>query len=146
MCALNLLKKYDQLTISTYCDWYGSDYPITVQSSNYGANVTVTPSTAMFLNGGSCVINRVAYNQTAADLLLANGYSNNTLSSQHYPLPSDTKIISVSQAAVEFSQNKATLNPGEIPSLLIVGAVAGVAVVVLSVVAYFKMGSKKTGD
>ena len=81
MCALRLLNKYSLVNITSYCDWYGPDYPIRVESSQYGKVITIDPSTAMFLNGGSCVANRVAYNQTAADDLMENGFSSeNTLS------------------------------------------------------------------
>ena len=67
MCAMQLINDYETLHIETYCDWYGPNYPITVDTSNYGATVNVSPSTAMFLRGGSCVTARAAYNQTAAD-------------------------------------------------------------------------------
>jgi hypothetical protein len=143
MCALNLLKNYDQLNISSYCDWYGPNYTVTVQSSNYGKNVIVNPSTAIFLNGGSCVINRVAYNQTAADLLLANGYSDNTLEMQRFALPSNTKVSSVVQAAVTFSGNRSTLSSQSIPYPLIVVSIVGIAIIGSAVVAYFRVKSKK---
>jgi hypothetical protein len=143
MCALNLLKNYDQLKISTYCDWFGPNYPITVQSSNYGKNVTVSPTNAVFLNGGSCVINRAAYNQTAADLLLTNGYSNNTLEMQRFALPSSTQVSTVVQAAITFSENKATQKSQSIPYPLIIACVAGIAIIGASVAAYIKIKSKK---
>ena len=37
MCALQLINNYETLHIETYCDWYGPNYPITVDTSNYGA-------------------------------------------------------------------------------------------------------------
>jgi len=142
MCALNLCKNNNQLNITTYCDWYGSNYVIAVQSSNFGKDVIVNPSAALFLNGGSCVINRVAYNQTAADMLQANSFSNNTLVEQRYALPLSTKVSTVELATVTFSQNKAILNPSAIPFTLIIGVVAGVAIIVLTVVAYYKFTKK----
>ena len=38
MCALQLINDYESLHIETYCDWYGPNYPITVDTSNYGAD------------------------------------------------------------------------------------------------------------
>jgi hypothetical protein len=138
MCALNLINDYDNLTITSYCDWYGPNYLVTVVSSQFGKEVTVTPSTAIFLSGGSCVINRVAYNQTAADALLANGFSEYTLTEQHYALPANTKVTSVTQEALTLSKNAPAL-PSNLSLSIIIGAVAGVIVIVLSVVAYKKL-------
>jgi len=139
MCALNLIKHYDKLTITSYCDWYGPNYTVTVQSQNFGQEVTVTPSTALFLNGGSCVINRVAYNQTAADALLAFGFSMNTLPEQHYDLPKETNVTTVSKAALALTTNTTNQTP-TIP--LVIGALAGIAIISLSVVAYKKLKFK----
>jgi hypothetical protein len=136
MCALNLINDYDQLTITTYCDWYGPNYPVTVQSSQFGKEVNVSPSNAMFLNGGSCVINRVAYNQTAADELLRNGFSMYTLQAQHYDLPSETKVSTIVVAATNTGQKDTPQSP--IP-LLTIGAIAGVAIIALSIIAYKKL-------
>jgi hypothetical protein len=140
MCALQLVNKYDQVTISTYCDWYGPNYPIIIKSYNFGKDVTVTPSTAMFLNGGSCVINRAAYNQTAADQLLANGYSNYTLSEQRYSLPVGTKVSTIANAVLAIGQNTHS-QPSNLPVIL--AAVAGVAITAGSIGAYMKLRSPK---
>ncbi len=86
------------LHIATYCDWYGPNYPITIDTSNFGQTVSVSPSTAIFLRGGSCVTARAAYNQTAADYLLANGFSQNTSPEQQYALPSTTQVKLVNEA------------------------------------------------
>jgi hypothetical protein len=138
MCALQLIKDYPTLHIQTYCDWYGSNYPITVDSTNYGANVVVTPSTAMYLRGGSCVTARAAYNQTAADNLLFSGYSQYTSPEQQYALPSTTQVKTVPDAInAWYVQPKTT----ETPTNLMLGIVAGVGilVVVVSVVAFKKI-------
>jgi hypothetical protein len=71
MCALNLIKFAETLHIETFCDWYGPNYKITIDSTEYGAQVTVNPDTAMYLYIGDCENNRIAYNQTAADNLQA---------------------------------------------------------------------------
>ncbi len=136
MCALNLINDHDTLTISTYCDWYGPNYPIIVESSKFGKAVNVTPSTAIFLNGGSCVINRVAYNQTAADELLANGYSKHTLPEQHYDLPTDTKVATVANSAIMPNENN-VIEPSA-SGLMLIGVIAGVAIIAVSIAAYKK--------
>jgi hypothetical protein len=138
MCALNLINKYDQLTITSYCDWYGPNSAVTVESSQFGKVVNVTPSTAMFLNGGSCVINRVAYNQTAADALLANGFSMYTLPMQHYDLPATTKVTTVENAALTYAGASHPLT-SQTPLLLIVAAVMGVVIVSIAALAFWKM-------
>jgi hypothetical protein len=138
MCALNLINKYDNLTITSYCDWYGPNNTVTVESSQYGKVVNVTPSTAMFLNGGSCVINRVAYNQTAADALLTNGFSKYTLPEQHYDLPTTIKVAQVEEAAVAFASTSSA-STSQTPFILIVATVAGVAILAVASVAFWKM-------
>jgi hypothetical protein len=138
MCALQLLKDYPTLHMQTYCDWYGPSYPITVDSTNYGQDVVVTPSTAMFLRGGSCVTARAAYNQTAADNLLTNGYSQYTSPEQQYALPSTTQVKTVNDAIdAWYVQPKATTTPTNL--ILALAVVAGVVVVVMSFVAYKKI-------
>lgn len=138
MCALQLIKDYPTLQIRTFCDWYGPSYPITVDSNNYGANVVVTPPTAMYLRGGSCVTARAAYNQTAADNLLTNGYSQYTSLEQQYALPLTTQVKTVTEAInAWYVQPKTT----ETPTNLMLGIVAGVGILVVavSVVAYKKI-------
>lgn len=141
MCALRILNDYNDVNITTYCDWNGPNRTITVQSTNYGSQVTVTPSTAMFLNGGSCVINRVAYDQTAANDLLANGFSSQyTLPEQCYPMPTGTNVTSVKDAALSFAAKPST--PVGIPTaLILIAAVAAIVIVVGAVVAYKKLKS-----
>ena len=143
MCALNLVKAYSQLHIVTSCDWYGPNYTITIDSRNFGKEIVVNPPTAMFLNGGSCVINRAAYNQTAADALLTNGYSQNTLAGQRYPLPPNTKVASVLDAALEYGRTN-TAQPSQTSAVLIAVAAVGVAVIVGSFLAFKKLRSPQT--
>ena len=98
MCAMQLINDFETLHIATYCDWYGPNYPITINTSNYGKTVNVSPPNAIYLRGGSCVTARAAYNQTAADNLLSNGYSQYTSPEQHYALPSTTQVKLVNDA------------------------------------------------
>jgi hypothetical protein len=146
MCALNLVNDYETLQIKTCCDWYGTNSPITIDTSQYGKVSTVTPDTAIFLNGGSCVINRAAYNQTAADALLANGFSQNTLPDKQYALPSGTTVTTVKDyiaKVAKVSGTQQTQNNNTNTTVLVaVGAVAGIVVVVGAVVAFKKLKLK----
>ena len=141
MCALNLVNAYSEVHIVTSCDWYGPNYVIMVDSKNFGKEVTVNPPTAMFLNGGSCVINRAAYNQTAADALLANGYSDYTLIDQHYTLPSGTKVVSVINAALEYGQISSGGQTAQTGTVLIAVAAIGGIIIVVSVLAFRRLRS-----
>jgi len=71
VCALRLLKSYGELNITSFCDEYGPSYPITIQIKSYGSEVTVNPASALILLGGGCAKNRIVYNSSAADALLA---------------------------------------------------------------------------
>jgi hypothetical protein len=146
MCALRLVSEYSQLHIVTSCDWYGPNYTITVDSKNFGKEITVNPPDAIFLNGGSCVINRAAYNQTAADALLANGYSEYTLTDQRYALPSNTVVASVQNAALEYGQasTNGSSQTSQTSAVLIAVAAIGAAVVAGSILAFRKLKNPQT--
>jgi hypothetical protein len=138
MCALQVLNDYETVHISTYCDWYGPNYPITIDSTNFGQTLTVSPSSSFYLRGGSCVTARAAYNQTAADNLIANGYSQYTSPEQLYALPSNTQVKLVTSAIQEwYAQPTTTDNPTSL--VLVLVAVAGIAVVVGALLAYRKL-------
>jgi hypothetical protein len=142
MCAMQLINDYESLHIETYCDWYGPNYPIVVDTFNFGATVTVSPSTAIYLRGGSCVTARAAYNQTAADNLLANGFSQYTSPEQLYALPSNTEVKQVTEAVETwYSTPKTTATPAL--QMLVLVAGIGVAVIVASILAYKKVSSSK---
>jgi hypothetical protein len=141
MCAMQLINDYETLHIATYCDWYGTNYPITVDTSNYGATVTVNPSTAIFLRGGSCVTARAAYNQTAADNLLANGFSQNTSPEQQYSLPSTTQVKLVNDAiSTWYAKADVTTAPSSL--MLALALVVGVVIIGGSIFAFKKLKSK----
>jgi hypothetical protein len=140
MCALQTLNDYETVHITTYCDWYGPSYPITIDSTNFGQSVTVSPPTAMFLQGGSCVTARAAYNQTAADNLLDKGFSQCTSPEQQYILPSTTEVKLVTDAInTWYVQKNATDTPTSI-TLVLVTAVC-IAVIAGSLFAYKKLKS-----
>jgi hypothetical protein len=138
-CALKLLRTCDTLHIETYCDWYGPDYKITADISGQGAVTNVNPSNALLLIGGGCTGNRVAYNQTAADALLANGFSQYTMMMMQQSLPANTNMTSISARALTFA---ATATPEEAlqsPLVLVLLAAVGIAVITGSLIAYKKL-------
>jgi hypothetical protein len=137
-CAFKLLKTYDTIKIVTFCDWYGPNYTITADISEHGAKAAVNPSTALILIGGGCTGNRVAYNQTAADQLIANGFSNYTMMMMHQALPSNTNTTTLVAKANTFAVGT-TESPAFSPTTPIVLAVAGIAVIVVAFVAFKKL-------
>jgi hypothetical protein len=141
MCALNLVNDYQTLHIVTFCDWYGPNFPIKVDSSNYGQTITVNSNMAIFLRGGSCVTARAAYNQTAADNLLAMGFSQYTSPEQQYALPASTDVKLVSEAIrTWYAQPNATGSPTSLMLVLI--AAIGVIFIAGSIVAYKKLNKR----
>ena len=138
-CALKLLKTYDTIHIETYCDWYGPDYPITADISQHGAISNINPVTSLLLVGGGCTGNRVAYNQTAADVLLANGFSQYTMMMMQQPLPANTNVTTIDKRALTFALTDTTTETPQSPLVPILLGVVAVAVVGLSIVAYKKI-------
>jgi len=136
-CALKLLKTYDTIHIETYCDWYGPDYPITADISQHGAISNINPLTALLLVGGGCTGNRVAYNQSAADALLANGFSQYTMMQQ--PLPTNTNVTTIAKRALTFAPIDTTTETPQSPLVPILLVAVAVAVIGLSIVAYKKI-------
>jgi hypothetical protein len=137
-CALKLLKSCDTLNIQTYCDWYGPNYTITVNITGGGASTTTYPSTALLLVGGGCTGNRVAYNQTAADELLSNGFSQYTMMMMQQPLPANTNTTTISERALSYVQNQ-EIQPSNSPIVIILIAAIGVTLILVSVVAFRKL-------
>ena len=137
-CALKLLKTYDTIRIETYCDWYGPDYPVVAEISQQGAVTTVNPSTAVILVGGGCTANRVAYNQTAADELLANGYSEYTMMMMQQALPANTNVTTIQKRALTFAATSEEAAPQSylLPAVI---AVVGIVVIAGAIVAYKKV-------
>jgi hypothetical protein len=142
MCALNLVKHYDTLHIETFCDWYGPTYPITIDSTGFGAQVVVNPTTALYLYTGSCGNNRVAYNQAAADFL-KNSYSQYTSVFQQHDWQSVPTIATVTEGVNMYNVMSAqeTAKPIMIPILI---AAVVIAVVAIGVFAFFKLRNKQS--
>ena len=137
-CALKTLKTYDTLHIETFCDWYGPDYPVVVDISQHGNVTNVDPATALLLVGGGCTGNRVAYNQTAADALLANGFSEYTLLIGQQALPANTNVTTFPKRAMTFAVTAEEETPQSylFPAVL---ALVGVIVIAGAVIAYKKL-------
>jgi hypothetical protein len=138
-CALKLLKTCDTLHIETYCDWYGPDYKIVVEITGNGTTTIVDPSTATTLIGGGCTGNRVAYNQTAADALLANGFSQYTMTMMQQALPANTNMTTITARALTFAGNQEEQPAPQSPLLWILLAAVGIVVIVVSVIAFKKI-------
>lgn len=141
-CTFKLLKTYDSLHVETFCDWYGPEYPITIDISQHGAVATVNPPTVLLLVGGGCTGNRIAYNQTAADELLSKGFSSYTMHMMQQILPANTNVTTVSAKAMTFAASSIDETPQNYLAPAIV-AVVGVAVIVVAAVAYKKMKKQK---
>jgi hypothetical protein len=147
MCALNLVKRYETLHIQAFCDWYGPDYPITVDTTEYGAQATVNPQSAMYLYAGSCENNRVAYNQTAADELRGN-YSANTSLFQQHEWASTPTVITVSEAIALYNPNSAKQDSKQDPqqdyTILVPIAVGSILASAVAIFAVTKSRSRKS--
>ena len=128
MCAFKLLNATNgELNITSYCDYYGTSYPIRMSIRAYGGEVQVSPSSALIINGGSCAKNRIVYNSSAADGLLAP--PNNGTSPWLSPLTNATVLanatrMGVAQAALQFGGGVVP----EFSAVAMILAFAGVAV------------------
>ena len=134
-CMFRLLDQkngYSSLHIETYCDYYGPEYKITIDCTQNGNYTVSTPNTAVILFGGkivpSCANNRIAYNSTAADRLISEGYSAYTMSWQKNPLPEGTPVMPAAMVAPNLAQKGISYTP---PALTIPLLLGGVGLVVL---------------
>jgi hypothetical protein len=143
MCALNLIKWYDTLHIETFCDWYGPDCPITIDSTGFGNDITINPSTATYLYAGECDSNRIAYNQTAADFL-KEGHSEYTSLFQQNEWQETPKIITVAEAIGVYNKNSVQENASPIVVPMIITAVIGLTVAI-SATTYWKSRQNRSG-
>ena len=142
MCALNLIKRYDTLHIETFCDYYGPDHPITIDSTGKGAQVTVNPTTAMYLYTGSCENNRVAYDQAAADYL-ETGYTQYTSKFQQHDWQMQPSVVSVVEGVNLY--NEMTVQEADKSFIIILlGVVIAVVAAAIAVLAYTRLKRKPT--
>lgn len=142
-CMLRLAAAHPDLHIDALDSWYGeSAQKISIDIA--GGNVSsVTPTTALMVLGSkvtnSCVSNRIALNQTSAQLLVANGYnSNNPLSPFKTTVPAGAPLLTVQQALVPLKAKGITYSPPS-PVTMYGAALAGVAVLVIGIVAWKKL-------
>jgi hypothetical protein len=97
----------------------------------------------LLLIGGGCTGNRVAYNQTAADALLANGFSQYTMMMMQQQLPAITNVTTLANRALTFALADTTTETPQSPLVPILLGVVAVAVVGLSIVAYKRIKTSK---
>jgi hypothetical protein len=128
MCALKLVNKTNgELNISSYCDYYGPSYPIKIGIKANGSVVEVTPPTALIINGGGCAKNRIVYNSTAADVLLA--APNNGTSQWLSPMTNATVLPNATRMTVV--QAVATYAVPEFSAATIIFSLVGAGVFAL---------------
>ncbi len=149
-CVLRLLdpeRGWDELHIETFCDYYGPDFKIIIDIKENGNVVEVTPETARILLGAkivkSCALNRIAYNQTAVEGLLSNGYTQHTMTYQQTELPEGTPVLTVAEAAPMLANNRGIAYVSPSPLLPIGIAIAGAVILTMSIIAYKKLTPKK---
>ncbi len=111
ICALKLQRTYGDINITSFCDYYGPNYPITISSKNNGTDVTVNPPDALIIVAGSCSKNRLVYNSSAADALLAP--PNNGTSQWLSPLTNATVLANATRMRVA---QAALINGAGLPS------------------------------
>jgi hypothetical protein len=142
-CMLRLAAGHPDLHIEALDSWYGESVPkISIDIAD-GNVSSVTPSTALIVLGSkvtnSCVNNRIAINQTSADLLLANGYNvDNPLSPFKTTVPAAAPSLTVQKALVPLKAKGITYVPPS-PLTMYVAAIAGVAVLVIGIVAWKRL-------
>ena len=105
VCALKLIKTYGELKITSYCDYNGPSYPITINAKQYGSVLTINPQGALIILGGGCAKNRLVYNAAAAVALLAppnNGSSQWLSPLTNATVLSNSSRIGLAQAALQY--------------------------------------------
>lgn len=117
VCALKLIKTCGELSITTFCDYNGPTYPITINAKAFGSDVSVSPTSALIILGGGCAKNRIVYDATAADLLLAppnnGGSSWLSVLTNATVLPNATRI-GVAQAALQYGGGASSPSPSAV--------------------------------
>lgn len=142
-CMLRLAAAHPDMHIDALDSWYGGSAP-TISIDIADGNVSsVNPDTTRIILGSkvtnSCASNRIAINQTSADLLLANGYNaDNPLSPFETTVPSGAPKLTVQQAIVPLKAKGITYTPPS-PITMYAAVVAGVAVLVIGVIAWKKL-------
>jgi hypothetical protein len=147
-CMLRVVAAHPNLGIEALDSWWGESAPKISISVVNGNVSSVSPGTTLIVLGSkitnSCVSNRIALNQTSAELLVADGYnSNNPLSPFKTSVPANAPLLTVQQALVPLKAKGITYSgPSALPLYGI--ATAGVIVLVTSIVAWKKLAHVST--
>lgn len=142
-CSLRVVAAHANVHIDALDSWYGTALP-TIQIDIVNKSVTnVSPNSTLILLGskisGGCVSNRIAFNQTTAQLLVQNGYNaSNPLSPFKTTLPDGTPLMNVSATLTAMLTKGIAYVPPS--STLLIGIiVAGVLVLLLGLVAWKRL-------
>ncbi len=147
-CMLRLAAAHPDMHIDALDSWYGeSAQKISIDIAD-GSVSSVSPDTALIVLGSkvtnSCVSNRIALNQTSAQLLRDNGYNaDNPLSPFKTEVPATAPLLTVQQALVPLKAKGITYTPPS-PITMYAAAIAGVAVLVIGVIAWKKLLPTRT--
>jgi hypothetical protein len=142
-CMLRLAAAHPDMHIDALDSWYGeSAQEISIDIAD-GSVSSVSPDTTLIVLGSkvtnSCVSNRIALNQTSAQLLIANGYNvDNPLSPFKTEVPATAPLLTVQQALVPLKTKGITYTPPS-PITMYAAAIAGVAVLVIGIIAWKKL-------
>jgi len=144
-CMLRSVVAHPNLHIEALDSWYGTAAPKIIIEIRDGQVVSVTPDTARILLGSkivkSCANNRIAINDTSAQLLLQNGYNpSNLLTVFKNPVPEGTPVLTVAQALPGLKTIGIQYVP---PSPAFLGGVVlvGVVVLLIGILAWKRLAS-----
>jgi len=146
-CMLRLAAAHPDLHVDALDSWYGeSAQGISIDIAD-GNVSSVSPNTAFIILGSkvtnSCVSNRIALNQTSAQLLLVNGYNaNNPLSPFKTSVPAGAPLLTTQQALVPLKAKGIQYSPPS-PLMMYGTSLAGVAVLVIGIIAWRKLSPTK---
>jgi hypothetical protein len=142
-CMLRLAAAHPDMHIDALDSWYGeSVQKISIDIAD-GSVSSVSPDTALIVLGSkvtnSCVSNRIALNQTSAQLLRDNGYNaDNPLSPFKTEVPATAPLLTVQQALVPLKAKGITYTSPS-PITMYAAAIVGVAVLVIGITAWKKL-------
>lgn len=142
-CNFRVVAAHVNVHIEALDSWYGQSVP-TIQIDIVNRTVTsVSPSSTLIVLGSkvssSCVSNRIAINQTTAQLLVQNGYNaSNPLSPFKTEVPAGAPLMNVSATLAGMLARGISYAP---PSgVLLLGiVVAGILVLIMGLVAWKKL-------
>lgn len=142
-CMLRVVAAHPNVHIEALDSWYGLAAPkITIDIANKTV-AAVSPNSTIIVLGskisGTCVSNRLAINQTTAQLLVQNGYNaSNPLTPFRTDVPAGTPLLNVSAALTGMLVKGIAYAPPS--SALLIGIIAvGMLVLVLGLVAWKKL-------